>query len=169
MKLKYIILFALLLAGGVLLTLFFSALHEHRDKVAKIEHIPDVTLVTIDGDTFSLQSQKPSRKTAIMFFSPDCEFCMKELEGIVNARNDFSGIDWVFVTLAQREELDSFLQYYPLETIPGARICIEDKPELLMALDISAPPALFVYNADGYLEQCQRGAVSIQTIIEWLR
>lgn len=103
-----------------------------------------------------------------MFFSPDCEFCRQELKGIIDNRISFQSIDWVFVTLSPQEEFEEFLHEYPLQTVPDARICVEERPDLFLALDVTAPPAIFIYDAEGLLEHYKRGAVSIKTILEWL-
>ena len=104
-----------------------------------------------------------------MFFSPDCEFCRQELKGIIDNRKSFRNVDWVFVTLSPQEELEEFLLEYPLQSVPEARICIEEWPELFGALDVTAPPSIFIYDAEGLLEHYKRGAVSIKTILEWLK
>ena len=168
MKQRHIVLFAICIAAMALVILFFSALHKHNEKAEKIEHIPDTSLVTIDGEEFSLTEMRHGQKTALLFFSPDCEFCQKEIEGIIANKDSFPNVRWVFVTLSTLEELDDFLSEYPLESIPDAKVCITDGPQLYIALDVTAPPTLFIYGSDGHLEHYSRGAVSINTILEWI-
>lgn len=153
-------------ALGVLLAIGFR---KHNEKQASIRHIPDITINTIEGDTFSLSETRPGRKTAILFFSTDCEFCRKEIEGIIAAKEMHDGIEWVFVTISPLDDLESFLIDYPLESIPGAKVCREDYPELHITMNVTAPPSLFIYDADGDIEHYKRGAVSIKTILEWLK
>ncbi len=169
MKTRHIILCAICVAAVALVTLFLCVLKKHNDEIIKIEKIPDICLITIEGKEISLTELNPERKTAIMFFSHDCEFCRKEVEGIIANRDSFDGITWVFVTLSPREELDLFLHEYPLDLIPEAKVCIEDWPDLFIALDVTAPPSLFIYDSEGNLENHKRGAVSINTILEWLK
>lgn len=165
---KHLILSAICVVAIVLTSSFFLALRRHNAKSARIERIPNITLTAFDGIEFSLEKLKPERKTAILFFSPDCEFCKKELEGILNSSDNYYGIDWVFVTISSPEELDSFLIDYPIDTIDDSKICIVESPDLLIALDVTSPPSLFIYDSDGHLEHSKHGAVSIKTILEWL-
>lgn len=58
--------------------LFFFALKKHNAEMGNIRNLPEMTLVTIDGHEFQLSETRSGRKTAIMFFSPDCEFCRQE-------------------------------------------------------------------------------------------
>lgn len=148
--------------------MFFLALKKHNTAIAGIKHIPEILLTTIDGDVFNLSELQSKRKTAILFFSTDCEYCRKEIEGIIAAKDSFSGTEWVFVTISSHDDLKSFLLEYPLDSIPGAKVCIEDFPELYIALDVTAPPSIFIYDVNGDIEYYKRGAVSIQTILEWL-
>lgn len=168
MKAKYIILCVICVAAVALGFFFYKALRKHNEKLKKIERIPVFTLVTIGGEEFSLTEQKRGRRTALLFFSPDCEYCRKEIEGIVANRDSFEKTDWVFITLAPEGDLHEFLLEYPLESIPGAKVVREEWPELYLALDVTAPPTLFIYDSDGRLDHYSRGAVSIKTILEWL-
>jgi len=145
------------------------ALKKHYSAMEKINRMPSSELVTLTGERFSLNDLRPERKTAFLFFSPDCEFCRKEIEGITANSESFQGIVWVFVTLPPIEDLESFLSDYPLESIPESKVCIDETLELFDSLDVTAPPSLFVYDAQGNLEHYNRGAVSIKTILEWMK
>lgn len=169
MKSRHILLAAICVIAMALGGLFAVALRKHNAERTKIERIPEIILTTIDGEEFSLAEMNPGRKVAILFFSPDCEFCRKEVEGIIASKDSFVGVEWVFVTIAPHEELDIFLQEYPLNAIEDTKICIEEFPELFLALDVTAPPSIFIYNSDGHIEHYKRGAVSIRTILEWLK
>lgn len=166
---RKIILCAIFAVALVMGVLFFVALQKHNAKTTKIEKLPACSLVTIEAEEFSLATLKPERKTAIMFFSTDCEFCRKEIEGVIANRDLFNGIVWVFVTLSPREELDLFLSKYPLYLIPDAKVCVEEWPEVFLTFDVVAPPSIFIYDRDGNLEHYKHGAVSINTIMEWFR
>ena len=169
MKPKHIILGVICVIAVALGIMFYFALERHNTAMAEIKHIPEILLTTIDGEDFYLAEVKPERKTVILFFSPDCEYCRKEIEGIISEKGVFDGIDWVFVTISPLDDLKSFLLEYPLDSLPGAKVCIEDFPELYIALDVTAPPSIFIYDANGDIEYYKRGAVSIKTILEWLK
>lgn len=169
MKARHIILCVICIIAVAMGILFFCALEKHNGQLAKIARLPDVALITVDGNEFNLSELRPERKVVLLFFSPDCEFCRKELKGILSHRGKFDGVDWIFVTISPIEELMNFLSEYPLDSILGAKVCIEDSPELFMAFDVTSPPSIFIYDADGTLENYKRGAVSIKTILEWIR
>lgn len=134
-----------------------------------MECIPSAELVTVAGDRFILDELGAVRKTALLFFSPECEYCRKEIEGIIENRSLFDGSVWVFVTMPPVEELWAFMAEYPLDAVSGSKICVDESFELYETFDITAPPSIFIYDADGRLEHYNRGAVSIKTIIEWMK
>lgn len=169
MKPKHIILCAVCAIAMALVVMFLLALKKHNAEMAKIERIPNTTLFTIEGETFFLAETQPEHKKAIMFFSTDCEFCRKEIEGIIALKDLFSDIEWVFVTISSIENLEPFLNEYPLHSIPGAKVCVEDFPDLFISMNVTAPPVLFIYDALGNLEHYNYGSVSIKTIQEWLK
>jgi len=168
MKIKHIILFVICLIAVTLLGLFFFALNKHNQSKEKISRIPSVELVDIDGETFRLPELLPERKTALLFFSHDCEFCQKEIQGILEEAAFVEGVIWVFVTPSQRDALEVFFSEFPINMIPDAKVCITESADLYASLDVSAPPAIFIYNKKGDLEFYHRGALSIKTIIEKL-
>lgn len=169
MKVKKVIVLAISFVGMALGFMFFLALKKHNAQAARITHIPSLELVSINGERLLLNEISSGRRTAILFFSPDCEFCLKEIEGIIENRTSLEGADWVFVTLSPLEEVEAFLMEYPIGVIQNADVCIDTDLKLFDALDIKAPPSLFIYDADGELEHYNRGAVSIKTILEWMK
>lgn len=169
MKAKHIILCAIGIIAMVLGWLFFSELSKHRIKAENIRFIPEIELTAIDGSVVSLSKLDGVSKTAILFFSPGCEYCRKEIEGILANKDSFSLTNWVFITLAPREDVDEFMVQYPLGSIPRANVCIAEGPDLYLAMDISSPPTLFIYGADGEILHYQRGAISINVLLDWLK
>ncbi len=169
MKSRHIISCAISVTALALGFLFLSALRKHNVESNRIQRMPQITLCTIDGEVFSPANLTPLKNTAILFFSPDCEFCQKEIDGILANASSFTGTIWIFVTLSSRDDLTGFLMERPIGSIPDAKICMEETPRLFTTFDVTAPPSLFIYNAYGKLEHHKYGAVSIKTILEWLK
>lgn len=109
------------------------------------------------------------KRTALFFFHPECEFCRKELEGILEHRDEFSNVQWVFLTLAPEELTATFLQDYPLESIPNANVLRQEAPDTYLLYKIKGPPAVFIYSEDGILLNQHLGATPISVLIEELK
>ena len=168
MKPKHIILCVICLVAVALAIMLSTALRKHTAQMACITQLPDTVLVTISGETLFLTNHNSDQRTVLMFFSPDCEYCRKEIMGIISNAADIKMVDWIFLTISSQDDMDAFLKEYPLLTIPKATIVIDELAEFHRALGVTAPPSIFIYDGNGILEHYKRGAVSIKTILEWL-
>lgn len=141
-----------------------------NQKVDMIHKLPDISLVKYDsGKWFTLSKERGVDKTVIIFFSPDCEFCEKEIEGILSIKDEFPNVRWLFITQSIiKDELFGFFVRYPINEMNNAIILLEDYPKYFSLYDVSGPPALFVYDKNGELIEESRGAVSVRTLIKWL-
>lgn len=110
-----------------------------------------------------------SKRTALFFFHPECEYCRKELEGVLTRHSECRNVQWLFLTLAQAEEVGTFQREYPLETIPDAYVLREDWPDIHRQFGVTGPPALFIYDESGKLMKRYMGATSIKTIVQELQ
>ncbi len=137
--------------------------------MAPFQMMPEISVLTISGDSLKVNNVlDTTKRTAILFFGPDCEFCQKEIEGIIKRNGECRNVQWVFITFAQPEELEPFLKEYPIESIPNAFLLREDFPEMHIRFE-STPPDLFIYDEQGTLMKMHHGSSSIKTIVAELK
>ena len=166
----HIIKFTLCFLAAVLVGLFICALNKHYSKDSSIRYMPDIQAIELDGEEMELkQNFDPSKRTAILYFHPDCEFCQQEIKGIISRNSECRDVQWVFFTMAQPEEITSFLNEYPINDIPNSFLIREDWPNVYKQLSLSNPPELIVYDENGKLMFHHKGATSIKTIVEELK
>lgn len=170
MNSKHIALLALGLLAGGMTGLLIWMISKKKAERPDIVQMPEIVAVTLSGDGFSSSKELDmSKRTAILFFHPECEYCRKELEGILARHGELRNMQWLFLTLAPEEDVQEFLMEYSLGTIPNAWILREDWPDIHQKYKVKGPPALFAYDEKGLLFYQHRGAVSIKTIVEKLR
>ena len=170
MSSKHIALLTLGLLAGAMAGLLIWMISKKKADRPDIAQMPEITAVTLSGEGFSSSKELDvSKRTAIMFFHPECDYCRKELEGILARHGEMRNMQWVFMTIAPEEEVQKFLPDYPMHTIPDAWVLREEWPEMHQEYKVKGPPALFVYDENGQLFYEHRGAVSIKTIVEKLR
>lgn len=127
--------------------------------------MPEICALDVFGDSINCNSMlNPEKKTAILFFSPECNACRKEINDIVTFQSEFQDIQWVFITIAQYEELHSFVKECPISSLPDAFLLREDYPTNHLLFDVSTPPALFVYNEKGKLIAMRRGEILLRSM-----
>jgi thiol-disulfide isomerase/thioredoxin len=132
--------------------------------------LPEICALTMTGDSVNCNTILESgKKTAILFFNPECEACKNEMREIIKNQKYFLNVQWLFITIAQAEDVESFIKDYPVQSIPDSYLFREDYPKSHMLFDVSAPPALFVYNEKGKLIVADKGENSIQKIARKLK
>lgn len=157
------------LAVGVGCLLLVSV-SRHKAKLLRIRKLPEVRALNIYGEeVVSTEMLDPSKRTVLMFFHPECEYCRKELEGILSRHQECRKVQWLFLTLAPSTVVEEYLMEYPLESIPGAYVLREDWPVTYKLFDVKGPPSLFIYDENGNLMKRFKGATSINAIVEELR
>lgn len=170
MKPQNVIRTAVCIAAGIMVCLILWAAKRKEQKMDPYRLMPEINALTVFGDSLRVNDYlDPTKRTVIMFFHSDCEFCQKEIEGIIERNGECRDVQWVFITIAQPEELEPFLKEYPIESIPNAFLLREDFPEMHIKFDVTAPPALFIYDEHKKLMRMHRGATSIKTIVEELQ
>lgn len=170
MVLKTIAKWVLCLLAMGMAGLLFWAFSKHNSKIDEIRHLSEINALTIYGDSFaSINALDPAKRTALFFFHPECEYCQKELEGILINYSACRDVQWLFITLAPTDEVEAFLVDYPLLSIPNAYVLREDWPDTYERFAVKGPPALFIYDETGKLMKRHMGAVSIKTIVQELQ
>lgn len=165
----------LLVLIGFSILLLFTLLFVHNKsnksiQTEKISILPDFELTSYDGNIYSLKNQKKKYRTIVLFFSPDCELCEKEINDIILNKELFKEVRWLFITQSiLANEMRNFLTLYPLSEIDNSVILLENWPKYNTMYEVSGPPAMFVYDREGKLIHSARGAVSIDVIKKWLQ
>lgn len=171
MRSRIIIRFALsflaLFAVGMII--WAKNRHDHRNVPVDVEKMPEIRALTISGDSLKCANFNSHKRTAILFFNPDCEFCQVEIKGILEGYSECRDVQWIFLTLAPQEELQDFLLKYPVDSITDAYLLREDFPAMHISFGVTAPPVLFIYDEYGVLMKKHKGSTSIKTILEELK
>lgn len=158
-----------ILAVGVSILLIW-AISRHNTKLSKIKQLPEIKATTIYGEEIvSTDFLDTTKRTALLFFHPECEYCRVELSGILTRYQECRNVQWVFITLAPSAVVEDYLIEYPLDSIPDAFVLREDWPKTYHQFDVKAPPALFIYDENGILAKRYKGATSIKTIVQELQ
>lgn len=170
MKRKNLIRFAFYLLVIVIIGLFIIVVFKQEYSISDVRQLPVIEALTIHGDKFvSSDYLDSSKRTALLFFHPECEYCQKELEGILAQHMACNNVQWLFLTLASEDVLGGFLRDYPLEAIPDAYVIRENWPDTYVQFGVKSPPELFIYNESRKLIKRHKGFTSIKTIVQELQ
>lgn len=170
-KRTIVILMSIIIVG--LLVTTFYLLSRHGNNITESEqilHIPNIELNIYNGGFYSLSNYPTKRKTIVLFFSPECDLCENELQSIIENKEFFINVRWIFITQSIFvDELSTFLTRCPIKNIENSNILIENHLKYHSLYEVTGPPAMFVYDDEGQLIHSVRGSVGIDLIIEWLK
>ncbi|MDR2511670.1 MAG: peroxiredoxin family protein [Bacteroidales bacterium] len=126
----------------------------NRENTKEIVVLPHINLQSIDSTFFSLPKCHNASKTlVILFFHPNCEICQFEVEELLKSANILQEIQFVFVTLANSEEVKSFLQKNPIEEKLDARVGIDYKAEFVTKFTPKTAPHIYIYDKNKHLKK----------------
>ena len=170
MKPVHIVRITLYLMAGAIGVILWRMVSEQKKGLSGIEQLTEIKALTIYGDSFSsTEVLRPEKRTALLFFHPECEYCRKELEGIIAHHQECRNIQWLFLTLASEDKVQEFLLEYPLDNIADAYVLRENWPDIYARYRVKGPPDLFIYDEGGKLIKHHKGATSIKTIVNALQ
>lgn len=170
MKLKTLLALCICGTAALLLFLFVCALFKNNAKSRLIRKMPEISGYTLYGEEFHFSSSLVSeKKTAILFFDPDCDFCRTEIDGIIERHRECLNVQWVFISLAPTIAIEMFLMEHPLEMVNDSFFLHDQKGELFHLFGIETAPELFIYDENQTLVRHQKGAISIKEIIKDLQ
>lgn len=126
--------------------------------------IPALTLQGLDGDPLSLVDPA-KRTTALLFFSPDCPHCRRELENLDRLAATFrSEIVFLAISTDNAQKTQEFIDSIKIK-VPAAA---DPRGTAHRAFGVFQLPTLFLVNGEGFVEQVFRGEESLETRIRQL-
>lgn len=162
-KIVLISVISILASLCVLCVVFYL---KHQKAQARIAQVPGITLRTMDGQMADLAGITRGKVSVILFFHPSCAFCGMEMKEILAHRNELEGINMVFVTTAEDDELTDFLEEYPIDEIPDGTVLTDHLRDFVITYNIKSPPTCFIYNSEQNLQKTIRGTTPVSEIIE---
>lgn len=127
------------------------------------EKTMEITTKVMDYQGIQMLVESYRGKVVIVdYWSTDCPPCIKELPGLVDVHNEFSGEDVKCITVSldyiglEDEGPETYKdKVMPILQFVGASfdniIAADDSETMLKKLELAAPPAVMVYGRDGKL------------------
>ena len=157
-----------LLIAFISVTFFVSAQNNLQVNYnIKIETIPAFNIHTIpDSSNYSNNNIKKNKPFIIMFFSPDCEHCQKELKELSKNKNKFKNIPILMISPANYAEIKQFYKDYAVAKMPNITVAHDDNSTMSRLFQLRTFPTMFVYNRTGKMVKTFVSNVSIPDILQ---
>jgi thiol-disulfide isomerase/thioredoxin len=126
---------------------------------------PVVNLVGSDGKAFNsaelLSKEKP---TIVVYFSPTCGACEEQTKTITSNMADLEEVQFLFVTSYAPADTEPFLEDHRIGSFGNIRFGYDTKSAMGQHYRLEKVPAVYLYNAEGKLQQEWNGFASAEVL-----
>ena len=133
----------------------------------KTEGWPPLDMLMPDSSRFTKANLK-KQATLIMYFSPDCDHCIHQMEDMNKRIKDFNKYQVIMVTHQPMTELVEFIHKFNLGGKENFKIGKDDKFQLPGFYAIKSLPFFAVYNKDGKIVATHESNTSVDTLLKGL-
>ena len=149
----------------IIVIIFAIACHHGR----KESHLPFFNLLLPDSTTRFNTAMIPEGKTTILlYFSPDCEHCQHETEGILHAMDSLKEIRFYFITTDSLNRMTVFYNFYQLYRYPNITVGQDYTSSFRRRFNSPAQHYLVIYDQHKRQKGVFEGATSVSQIIEFV-
>jgi protein-disulfide isomerase len=141
--------------------------YEHDENAALHQKtLPSFEFFTINNEPFNNKSLTPQLPTVVAYFNPGCDHCTEIAEKIISEKPDFSKVNFLMITSADRLDVSNFLTKYNALEKANVKILIDSKHNMNNSFGLTAVPSFLVYNANGSLLKKINGETSLNNILK---
>ncbi|MBI1342163.1 MAG: thioredoxin [Terrimonas sp.] len=146
---------------------FFGQNDSGEPLYKKFPTLPSFSILGIDSSThFTQNDLKKNKSTLIMIFSPDCDHCKKETQGIVDSINRFKKIQIVMATPLAFEKMKTFYELFRLGQYDNIIVGQDTQFTLPNFYKIRILPTLAFYDKKGKLIGIREGDMGVDDILK---
>lgn len=139
---------------SVLFALGSMVVYAQKDSLPyqRFPDVPPFQLLATDSVTIITKNDlKAGQPVLVMFFSPDCDHCQKQMEFILSSIDSLKNVEIVLATYQPFDAMKEFAKKYRLTDYPNIHTGRDIKYILPPFYNIHKLPFLALYNAKGKL------------------
>jgi thiol-disulfide isomerase/thioredoxin len=132
--------------------------------------VPPFQLLGTDSSTIITKDNlKPGQPVLIMFFSPDCDHCQKQMELILKDIDSLKNVQIVLASFQPFEQIKEFSKKYNLADHQNIYIGRDTKYIMPPFYGIHKLPFLALYNSNGKLITTYQAGATGETLVNKFR
>ncbi len=124
----------------------------------KINIVPDSSMFTNDN-------LKKNMPVMIMFFSPDCDHCQKQIKEMMAYKQELKNIQIVMISPLSYKDNKTFYDEYALASMPNIRLGFDVTFKLRSLYQTTTYPSMYVYDKNGTLAKAFVGNIGVPAVI----
>lgn len=150
----------------VICLISLSAMGQSQPQPAYLRYptLPPMEVMQPDSVVFTKADLK-KQPTLIMFFSPDCDHCIHQMEDMAKRKQDLSKLQIIMVTHQPMDMLKAFIEKYKIKTYPNIRIGRDTKFILPGFYQMKGLPYFALYTSKGDLITTFESNVAVDKLL----
>lgn len=104
------------------------------------------------------------RSFIVLYFSPTCPYCRRQIAGILRDMNSFSHFNVYLITQAITRELLDFKKKYELKKFANVTILIDDNSDFYSNFKMTGLPFLLIFTKNRILKKAFMGNTDLEAI-----
>ncbi|HEV7230560.1 MAG TPA: hypothetical protein VGO45_04480 [Bacteroidia bacterium] len=130
--------------------------------------LPVFRFYNLKGEPFTPDSLRKDRKTVLIYFKTDCEFCLSEFKLIKHNISSFPGTDFILISRESVPDLKKYDSLRQFHYFPQIRI-VQDKEGLYRSYFVAHyTPSIHIYDKHGKLLRFSDGMLSKEEFLKSL-
>lgn len=129
-----------------------------------IAQLPAFRLQTLQGTMFSNNDLPQNVPTICIFFNSTCDFCQHEAQSIHDHLDQFTNVQFVFISDESLDTIRNFATTYQLNTQTNITFLHDRNSLFSTQLDIQSIPTLLIYNSARQLLKKHTGQLNANGI-----
>ena len=131
----------------------------------RFKNLPPFELKGLDGKAIKRDNLLKNRGTILMFFSPDCNHCLQQMDWMKQVKEELKAYNFVLATYQPLEELKGFYQSFKLNEWKNIYIGRDEKYFLPPYFRIRNLPFIALYDKKGQLISVFEGNTKTDLIL----
>lgn len=134
----------------------------------RFPEVPPFTLLKRDSTTISKEGLKKNHPLILMYFSPECHHCQRQMEDMLKRMEEMKNIQFILATYRPMEELSGFEIKYKLNEYPNIQLGRDTKYFIQPFFKVKNLPYLALYDKKGKLITTFEGNVTVDKLLDAL-
>lgn len=128
--------------------------------------IPEFTVYKApDSTAFTRNDLRKKMNTIFIIFSPDCEYCQRETQMLLQDINKFKDTQIIMITYLPYSEMIKFYHIYKITDYPQITMARDTKFFFPVFFKVGNLPSIYVYDKKGNFKKAFEGDVKPETIL----
>lgn len=165
---KIIIIIAVVALLGYLGFSVGKKMKEKTEIAERLETLPDFEFKTLDNTPFTHANLKENTTTIFLYFNSTCDFCQHEAQSISENLEQFTAVQFVFVSTEEIPIIQEFEETYKLNNQSNITFLHDSTDTFSSRFGASSIPFLLIYDTNGNLLKKHKGQLNANGILKIL-